>query len=113
MESEPPSLGDWFVEGAAVVAADMSAPALQSVVADIVAGGGAAEAAILDLRDESASRLMIEGILARHQRIDVLVNNAGIFRGGNLLSLSEDDWRLSFSVNSMQYSIFAEPFCRG
>ncbi|WP_314957348.1 SDR family oxidoreductase [Bradyrhizobium cosmicum] len=86
-------------EGAAVVAADMSAPALQSVVADIVAGGGAAEAAIIDLRDESASRLMIEGILTRHQRIDVLVNNAGIFRGGNLLSLSEDDWRLSFSVN--------------
>ncbi|MBB4423915.1 NAD(P)-dependent dehydrogenase (short-subunit alcohol dehydrogenase family) [Bradyrhizobium sp. CIR48] len=77
----------------------MSAPNLQPVVTDITACSGAGEAAVVDLSDTSTSRVMIDGILSRHRRIDVLVNNAGIFRGGDLPSLSDDDWRLSFAVN--------------
>lgn len=32
-------------------------------------------------------------------RVDVLCNNAGINRRGPLLSLTAEDWRLSFAVN--------------
>ena len=34
-----------------------------------------------------------------HGRLDVLINNAGINRRGDLLSLSDQDWNSSFSVN--------------
>lgn len=86
-------------EGAAVVAVDMSPSAVLPVVADIIASGGVAEAAVINVADESACGQMIEKLLSRRQRIDVLVNNAGIFRGGKLLELSDDDWRRSFAVN--------------
>lgn len=42
---------------------------------------------------------MIEKATALHKQLGVLVNNAGIDRRGDLLSLSEDDWRMSFAVN--------------
>jgi 2-hydroxycyclohexanecarboxyl-CoA dehydrogenase len=35
----------------------------------------------------------------RRGRIDILANNAGINRRGNLLALTEDDWHASFAVN--------------
>jgi 2-hydroxycyclohexanecarboxyl-CoA dehydrogenase len=35
----------------------------------------------------------------RYKHIDLLSNNAGINRRGDLLSLSEEDWHVSFDVN--------------
>ena len=32
-------------------------------------------------------------------RLDVLFNNAGIWRGGTILDISEDDWDRTMSVN--------------
>ena len=40
--------------------------------------GGKAEVTPLDITDEAAVREQVASIIARHRRIDVLVNNAGI-----------------------------------
>ena len=42
---------------------------------------------------------LIDSVLATEGRIDVLCNNAGINRRGPLLSITPEDWRLSFAVN--------------
>ncbi|TXR50559.1 SDR family NAD(P)-dependent oxidoreductase [Phyllobacterium endophyticum] len=86
-------------EGATVVAVDISGPGLHQVISEITAGGGVAEAVVVDVGDAKECRLAVEKVLSRHQRVDVLANNAGIFRGGNLLAVSEDDWKSSFAVN--------------
>jgi 2-deoxy-D-gluconate 3-dehydrogenase len=45
-----------------------------------------------DITDERAVQAMIGAVVARFARLDVLVNNAGNFRGGIAVDLSLDDW---------------------
>lgn len=86
-------------EGAFVVVTDANAEAAQAVAADIEAVGGQATAIAADISKKSESFGMIEKAFALRGRLDVLVNNAGINRRGNLLSLTDDDWAISFAVN--------------
>jgi NAD(P)-dependent dehydrogenase (short-subunit alcohol dehydrogenase family) len=86
-------------EGAFVVVTDANAEAAQAVAADIEAAGGQATAIAADISKKSECFGMIERAFALRGRLDVLVNNAGINRRGNLLSLTDDDWAISFAVN--------------
>lgn len=52
-----------------------------------------------DISTADGCRAIIENVIATEGRINVLCNNAGINRRGNLLSLTPEDWRLSFAVN--------------
>lgn len=78
-------------QGAVVVAAARRANA-SSVAAEIVAAGGRAEAASLDVADPSAVEAVVSGAIARHGRIDILVNNAGIARDQLMLRMKRQDW---------------------
>jgi 2-deoxy-D-gluconate 3-dehydrogenase len=46
----------------------------------------------LDVREEAAVERAIAAIVERFGNFDVLVNNAGLFRGGSALDLSLDAW---------------------
>jgi NAD(P)-dependent dehydrogenase (short-subunit alcohol dehydrogenase family) len=61
--------------------------------------GGSAVAIAADISKRAECHDLIEQVQGRRGRIDVLVNNAGINRRGNLLALSEDDWHTTFAVN--------------
>lgn len=63
--------------GARVALIGRTASKLETVAAEIAAAGGQASAHPLDIRDEAAVQVGVEAILARHGRIDGLVNNAG------------------------------------
>ncbi|MGN7806777.1 SDR family NAD(P)-dependent oxidoreductase [Ensifer sp. 22521] len=86
-------------EGALVVVSDVNGQAAEAVAAEIVSAGGSAVAIAADISRKEPCFALIEEALALRKRIDVLVNNAGINRRGNLLSLTDDDWSLSFAVN--------------
>jgi len=86
-------------EGAHVVVTDLDAAAAEAVAAGIAADGGRAEPNIADIADRDACQGLVTRVIDSFGRIDLLCNNAGINRRGNLLALSEDDWRLSFAVN--------------
>ncbi len=65
------------------------------------AGDGSARlhGARVDGTDESAFAAFVAEVLARHQRLDVLVNTVGGFAGGDLASTSLAEWRRMLDLN--------------
>jgi NADP-dependent 3-hydroxy acid dehydrogenase YdfG len=64
--------------GAHVVLSGRRADVLEREAAAIGAAGGSAEAVVLDVSDNGAVERVAAAVLARHKRIDVLVNSAGL-----------------------------------
>lgn len=64
-------------DGFHVVLSARKAALLESACAEIRAAGGSAEHAVADVTDRARVNAVVADILARHGRIDVLVNNAG------------------------------------
>jgi meso-butanediol dehydrogenase / (S,S)-butanediol dehydrogenase / diacetyl reductase len=79
-------------EGAAVVLVDRREDRLERERDAIAAAGGRAEAAVLDVRDGAGVRELVDGVLARHGAVDVLVNNAAVAGGDGLAGLEDADW---------------------
>ncbi len=86
------------VAGALVVAAAREAHA-QSVVEEIGAAGGRAEALSLDVTTDGAADEAVKGLMQRHGRLDILVNNAGIARDQLMLRLKREDWDAVLATN--------------
>jgi 3-oxoacyl-[acyl-carrier protein] reductase len=84
--------------GAIVVAAARGDNA-NAVAAEIAAAGGRAEAAALDVTENGAAETAVKGVIDRHGRIDVLVNNAGITRDQLMLRLKREDWDAVLATN--------------
>ena len=86
-------------EGAFVVVTDTNADNAHKVAADITASGGSAIAIPADISNASECTNLIAQAFELRGQIDVLVNNAGIMRRGNILDISVDDWNDLFAVN--------------
>ncbi|HEY9217457.1 MAG TPA: SDR family oxidoreductase [Phenylobacterium sp.] len=88
-------------EGAKVALADLNHAGAQRVAAEIdqAHGAGTAFAFPLDVTKEDQWIFALEEADAAMDGISVLVNNAGISRGGDIESLSLDDWKAVMSVN--------------
>lgn len=57
------------------------------------------EAALLDVTEPLEWKAVIEGILERHGRLDVLVNNAGIGEFVGIEATTPEQWRQMMAVN--------------
>lgn len=88
-------------EGAKVSIADINHDGAKAVAAEINAalGDDTAFAFPLDVTKEDQWIYALEEADAAMGGISVLVNNAGISRGGNIEQLSYEDWKLVMSVN--------------
>ena len=85
--------------GAHVIAADIQTGPLARLVAEVRDLGGRIEAAELDVRDAEAGQALVDSIVARHGRLDVLVNNAGTDKTLAVDELSVDDIDRVLAVN--------------
>ncbi len=87
-------------EGARVaISAGQDRAALQTVEAQISALGGECIAALADVARRGDFDGLVQAVLAKWGRIDVLVNNAGILRLGPLETISEERWDETLAVH--------------
>jgi NAD(P)-dependent dehydrogenase (short-subunit alcohol dehydrogenase family) len=82
-------------EGATVVLADRDESAVMAAAASIAGAQGIAA----DVSRKADVDALVAQALARHGRIDVLVNNAGITHACDFLDLAEEDFDRVLAVN--------------
>ncbi len=86
-------------EGAAVVVNGRDDAAGRAVLAEITALGAQASWHAADLGHVAGARGLAQAALAAFGRIDVLVNNAGVFERCPALDIEEGDWDRLLDVN--------------
>lgn len=87
-------------EGATVVAAGRRREPLEQTVALIEGEGGRAAAITADVTDSAAVAGLVGEIVTRYGRLDIAVNNAGIFAAGAVADMPEEDWARVLQVNA-------------
>jgi 3-oxoacyl-[acyl-carrier protein] reductase len=86
-------------EGAKVVVCDLDQHQVDAAVGDVREAGGEAHGFVVDVTDPASIRAMVDAVMQRYGRIDVLVNNAGIVQDAQLLKMREDQFDRVIDVN--------------
>jgi 3-oxoacyl-[acyl-carrier protein] reductase len=71
----------------------------EGVLQEITVRGGRAETVQADISDPDAVRALFEHLRKKYNRLDVLVNNAGIIKDNLLLSTEVSDWDKVLDIN--------------
>ena len=79
-------------EGCDLLLTGRDRPALDEVAATIRAKGRKAAVSVLDLRDPSAPKALVEAVKRQYGHLDILISNAGTTKRGNFFELTEADW---------------------
>lgn len=74
--------------------------AAESVMNDILAAGGHADALHIDVGDAGEIESVCEGLYERHQALDILVNGAGVNIEAPALGMDDKDWEAVMSTNA-------------
>ena len=87
-------------EGAAVVVNYASSRAgADAVVAEIAKAGGKAVAVQGDVSKAADAQAIVEAAVAQFGKLDVLVNNSGVYEFAPLEAINEEHYRKQFDVN--------------
>jgi NAD(P)-dependent dehydrogenase (short-subunit alcohol dehydrogenase family) len=86
-------------EGARVLLADIQDEAGERVAREITAAGGEARYVHCDVAASEDVQAMIRAAVEAFGRLDILFNNAGLGRGGEITEISEEDWDLVQNVD--------------
>jgi 3-oxoacyl-[acyl-carrier protein] reductase len=81
----------------------------QETLALIQHGGGAGELCPFDVADTAASAQAVVGVLKTHQRIDILINNAGIRQDALLVFMKPEQWTEVLSTNLTSFYNVTQP----
>ncbi len=87
-------------EGAKVVIADILEPEGNAVAAQIREGGGDASFIRLDVTSEDDWRDAVEFTLNTYGRLDILINNAAIYKRTPIVQTELDEWNQIMDINS-------------
>jgi NAD(P)-dependent dehydrogenase (short-subunit alcohol dehydrogenase family) len=86
-------------EGARVVAADVNEAGAAETAALVREAGGEAEPVLCDVTNPAHAKSAVEGAVARHGRLDVLANVAGIGGFRRTTETTLEEWNRMIAVN--------------
>jgi NAD(P)-dependent dehydrogenase (short-subunit alcohol dehydrogenase family) len=87
------------MEGSALAIADIDEAGLQATAASLSEKSAKLTTHVVDVSDESAMQGFAEDVAARHGRVTLLINNAGVALLGWFEEISLDDLRWVMDVN--------------
>ena len=87
-------------EGARVVIADILEAEGRGLAADITATGGEAVFIRLDVTSEADWQTGVDLAMSRFEKLNVLVNNAGIGGGGRIEDTTVEEWARMMDINA-------------
>lgn len=87
-------------EGAKVVVGDIAEGPALALVEQIKAEGFEAGYIRLDVASEESWKAAMEGTIARYGKLNILVNNAGISLGKDIVDTGLDEWERIMGINS-------------
>lgn len=85
--------------GAKVAVAARNEEKLATLVNEIEAAGGTALAVKMDVADAEQVKAGFKQVIAKFDRLDILVNNAAITRDGLSMRMKQDDWEAVLKTN--------------
>lgn len=85
--------------GAHVVLVDVDTVALADAVRRLELGGATASSIQLDVTDPGAVDRAADTLVAKHGKVDILVNSAGISRLNSAIDTPDDEWRQVMDIN--------------
>lgn len=86
-------------EGAKVVVADLQADKAKSVAGELQALGAEGHPVEVDVAEESSVKRLAEQTFNRFGRVDILVNDAGVYLQAAVVDMSEEDWDRTMNIN--------------
>jgi len=86
-------------EGAKVVVADLQSEKARSVADEVKILGGDALGFEVNVADESSVKRLAEATFAQFGRVDILVNDAGVYLKSSVVDMSEADWDRTLDIN--------------
>jgi 3-oxoacyl-[acyl-carrier protein] reductase len=86
-------------EGAKVVVADLQAERAKSVAGELQSMGADALGVEVNVASEISVQKMAEQTFQRFGRVDILVNDAGVYLKAAVIHKSEEDWDKTINVN--------------
>ena len=89
----------YAAEGAKLCMVATNADALKAAADSLSIGNDALMTAVLDVRDSKACRAVVQDVTSRLGPIDVLINNAGIYKARSFLEYDSEDFRALMEVN--------------
>jgi 3-oxoacyl-[acyl-carrier protein] reductase len=99
--------------GAVVAANDISPMNVESVVAEIIANGGRANAYVDDIARKVAVQAIVKDVEDDFGRIDILVCHAAVEPNSPLLDMDEWDWQRTLNVNLGGAFLVTQSVARG
>jgi NAD(P)-dependent dehydrogenase (short-subunit alcohol dehydrogenase family) len=84
---------------AKVLVADVQAEAAEHVAEEIRAAGGESVSEPVDVSQRAAAERMLARALSAWSRVDILINNAGIFPRASFLEMDDETWTRVIQTN--------------
>ncbi len=85
--------------GMKVMLADIEAPVLETVKAELVASGGEVGSVVCDVADSDSVMAAADAALTQFGKVHLLCNNAGVTTGGLVEECDAGDWDWTIGVN--------------